>query len=262
VKIKYNDKIHGYWLDGVRCKGISTAAKVPDDTWGLDQWRKRMVLVGLANKPALLKLAQAHHDDKDKLNEIAEEALLIAGASDAAAAGTATHRIIERHILGEEVIQSAESDLVIANFKKVMTSVGLTPLPQYVERVVAYPDERLCGRFDHLALRESDQRLAVCDVKTGASAIRYPHATAVQLALYAHAPAHAVLPSGRDGVAQLIDPPADIDPDEGYVINITETGADVYVVNLKLGWACAEQIIFPTYRWRGMPAAKLIRQVS
>lgn len=263
MRLKYNDAMHAYWLDGKRCKGVSTVAKVPDDTFSLDQWRKRMVLVGVAKKPELAKRAAAHHDERDKLNEIAEEALLVAGAGDAAAAGTATHRVIERHILGEEMILDEDSKLVVASFADVMASVGLVPIPDRVEQVVVYPERRLCGRFDHLAIRVSDERPVVVDVKTGANAIRYPHSTAVQLALYANAPLYADMPVGQDGVTEKFsEPPVDLDREVGYVMSMTDEGAAVYSVNLKLGWKCAEQVIFPTLNWRAIPADKLIRRVS
>ena len=42
MHLKYNDRQHAYWLDGSRCKGVTTVAKIPDDTYNLDQWRKRM----------------------------------------------------------------------------------------------------------------------------------------------------------------------------------------------------------------------------
>jgi len=263
MKLKYNDKIHAYWLDGKRCKGMSTLSKVPDDTFSLDQWRKRMVLLGVARKPELAKQAAAHHDDRDKLNAIAEEALVIAGASDAANAGTATHRIIERHILGEEIILTDDAKLVVANFAQVMESVGLRPIPEAVEQVVVYPEQRVAGRFDHLAYRIADDRPVVVDVKTGASAIRYPHATSVQLAGYANAPLHATLPIGRDGVTEeFLPPPEGLDREVGYVVSMTDEGAHVYSVNLKLGWKCLEQIIFPTLNWRSIPAEKLIKRVG
>lgn len=263
MKLKYRDDMHAYWLDGKRCRGVSTVAKIPDDTFSLDQWRKRMVLLGVARKPELAKRAAAHHDDKGKLNEIAEEALLVAGSSDAAEAGTATHRIIERHVLGQEVLMNEEAASTIERYSSLLKLAGLTPNPRYVETAVVYPDLRICGRFDHLMLREHDESMVVVDVKTGASAVDYPHATAIQLAAYAHAPLYADLPIGRDGTTEkFADPPAGVDLETGYVLSIMPDDIGLYAVNLKAGWAAFQDIVLPTLTWRGYDRAKLIKRVA
>src|SRR5579871_4582877 len=177
--------------------------------------------------------------------------------------GTAAHRIIERHLLGEEIMRNEQSTTIIGNFEDAMSRVGLKPLPEYVEQVVLYPEQYLAGRFDQMAERQSDGMLCVCDVKTGTRAIRYPHSTCVQLAGYANAPRHAHMPPGRNGETEKFTlPPENLDTEVGYVIHVTDLGTDIYSVNLKLGWKCLEQIVFPTYRWRAVPNEKLIKKVS
>ena len=78
MRLKYDDKWHSYWLDGRRCKCVTTVAKIPDDTYSLDQWRKRQVAIGMAMSPPLVERAAAHFDERDKVDEVAEEAMLVA----------------------------------------------------------------------------------------------------------------------------------------------------------------------------------------
>jgi hypothetical protein len=48
VKLRYDDKQHAYWLDGRRCKGVTTVAKIPEDTYRLSLWSQRQVAIGVA----------------------------------------------------------------------------------------------------------------------------------------------------------------------------------------------------------------------
>src|SRR5436190_360411 len=139
MELSYSDKAHAYWLDGERCKGVTTIAKIPDDTYNLDKWGKRMVALGMAKDDSLKERALAHHDDRDQLNDVAEDALRAAKAHQAAARGTAIHRILERHDLGEEIIDTPENRAFRAAYDKALEGAGLTVVPKYVERIVVHP---------------------------------------------------------------------------------------------------------------------------
>lgn len=251
IKLTYNDAQHAYWLDGKRCKSVSTVAKIPDDTYSLNQWAKRQILVGVAIKPDLAERAAAHFDDRDTLDRMAEEALQAAKAHDAANRGTAIHRITERVDLGEFIIDNPQARKVRAAWQRALDIAGLEIVPELVERIVVYPEQRIAGRFDRIARRKGDGRLCVCDIKTGANAVKYPHAVAVQLALYAHAPLMAG-PIGREGGATEVFEalPDLLDRSVGYVIHMpTEDEVDVVAVDLEAGWEAAG-ICFATLGWR------------
>lgn len=262
MKLKYNDKVHGYWLDGKRCRGVSTCAKIPDDTFALDQWRKRQVAIGLAMKPSLLESVAAHHNDRSKLDLLCEEAMTAAGASDAAEAGTAAHRVTERMDSDEEIIWTPAARRTANQWKAVLEHGGIDIVTDLVERVVVYPEWRLCGKFDRVGRRRSDGRLVAIDLKTGESAVRYPHAVATQLALYANAPLLAGEWDGLDGETEHFEPlPADLDREVGYMIHLpADDDASIYAVNLKLGWKCVQEVIFPTLAWRDTPVGKIIKK--
>lgn len=262
--LKYNDKQHAYWLDGKRCKGITTVAKIPDDTWGLEAWGKRMVAVGMALSPPLTQRAKAHFDERDKLDEIAEEALMAAKTHEAAGRGTAIHRETERVDLGLDWIDTPETRAIREQWTQALADTGLEVVPDYVERIVVYPDQLVAGRFDRLCRRLSDGALVVVDVKTGENAIRYPHSTTVQLALYANAPllAGPLTRNGKNEQTDVFTPmPAGIDKTVGYIVYLPAEGpGQVHRLNLTAGWDTVTRICFPTITWR--KTGGLIEQVT
>src|SRR5215211_7291911 len=106
VKLTFNEKSHSYWLEGQRCKGVTSIAALPDDRYALEQWRARMVATGIATEPSLAERIAAHFTDKAKLNDLCEEALQIARSHVAAEVGTAVHRLTERVDLDEPILDT------------------------------------------------------------------------------------------------------------------------------------------------------------
>jgi hypothetical protein len=263
VKLKYVDSNHAYYLDGKRCKGVSSLAKIPDDTWALDKWKLRQVVKGMGS-PGGWKLADeafANLDSNSKLDEIAEQALEHAGAHDAARAGTAMHDVTERADR-EQAVETHE-ELTAVTWQDAFKAVGFQVVPDMIEQVIVYPEQRIAGRYDRYARRLSDGALVVVDLKTGESAVKYPHATAIQLALYGNAPLMAHLPYLEGETEEFSPTPADLDRNTGYMIHMPPgMPATVYAVNLKLGWQAVEKVIFPTLNWRAKKPASIIRAVA
>lgn len=270
MKLRFNEKVHGYFLDGRRIKAVTTVAKVPEDGYALDQWRKRMVAIGVAYNPDLaaqVKLADSE-GDKDLLNECAEEAMTRAGAHLAAEAGTKAHATSEAHDRGEE----HDDAFTAARWQMMLDAAGFDIDPEMIERMVVYPDEKIAGRFDRLPIRRTDGCHVLADLKTGASAVRYPHSTIIQLALYANAPVLsgelAVIAEDEEGnktwqTEDFTSLPEDLDRETGYVLYMPEGGElEVWAANLKLGWKCVQDICLPTLRWRAIPHERLIKRVA
>jgi hypothetical protein len=252
MKLSYNDNHHAYWLDGSRCKGVSTIAKVPDDTYNLVQWGKRTVALGMALNPSLAERAVAHHDDKSELNKIAEDALRAARANEAADRGTAIHRLLERFDLGEDVIETDETRAWRAAYNKALAAAGLTVVDEYVERIVVYPGPRIAGRFDRIYRRKRDGKLVIGDVKSGTNAVRYPHSTAIQLALYANAPLMAG-PIPRDGgsTEDFSSMPEKLDLKWGYIVHAPEAEkVEVLKVDIAAAWKLTQTAVFNILEWR------------
>lgn len=272
MKLSYNDERHAYWLDGKRCKSVTTLAKIPDDTYSLDMWRRRQTAIGLAKAPHLLESVAAHHTDRNKLNELCEQAMDVAGASQAAERGTAAHRVTERIDQGEDVILTPTAVLVADTWKRLLDGAGLDVVPDMVERCIVYPERRVCGKLDRVLRVRDDSplpkslrgKLVIGDLKTGAGAIKYPRSTAIQLALYANAPLLARPWEGLDGETTEFDPlPDDLDRTTGIVVSMPAEGvAQVYAIDLTTAQDVIEEIIWPTLEWRKYGPDELIVPVG
>lgn len=257
VKLSFNSKQHAYWLtpdgDGAkarRAKGVTTIAKIPDDQYAITQWLKRGVAAGMGLNPALVERAAAHHDDRDELDGIAEEALTAARAHEAAGRGTAAHRIAERIDLEQMVVDTPLARQVAAAWAKALDGAGLEVVPEYVERVVVFPDMPLCGTFDRIFRRKFDGQLVIGDIKTGARALQYPHAIAIQLAAYANAPLLAGKLDNR-GVTESFTPMPAVNKRRGYVIAMPDdANVQVKTVDIEAGWEAFQKIVSPTLEWR------------
>lgn len=263
MKLKYNEKVHGYWLDGVRCKGVSTVAKIPDDTYSLDAWRKRMVAIGVADSLDLVRDIRAARDDNATLNELAEKAIDIAGGKTAAREGTASHALTEKHDKGEEVREDEQRTL--ERWRTLLSRLDMELV--LVEQMVVYPDLHICGRFDRVGQRNSDGALFTLDQKTGKNAVTYPHSTAAQLALYANAPLLATNMTWDPTMEKcetenFVPMPPGMNKEVGYMLHLPQDGEDgIYAVNLKKGWHIVGDIIIPTLHWRSVKPEDIIRAV-
>lgn len=263
MKLKYNDRWHSYHLNGTRCKGVTNVAGIPDDTYNLQNWQKRMVALGMAlpdSKP-LHERALAHFDDKSALGDVAEDAMRAAKAHDAAARGTAIHRTLERHDLGGELIDTPESRALRAAYDKALDAAGLIVLPEYIERVVVHDKHFIAGRFDRLFRRKRDGKLVVGDIKSGENAIKYPHKTAVQLALYANAPLLAGPIPGSGGETETFEKFPETDKKWAYVVFTPDANhVAVHKIDIAKGWKAFNRAILPTLEWR--KEANLIQVVG
>src|SRR5690606_25575916 len=145
-KLKYVDKTHAYYLDGKRAKSVTTVAKVPEDGYALELWGKRMVAIGMASAPHLVEAAAAHFDDRDKLNEIVEEAETLARTHHAATRGTAMHRVTERADRGEAMLLTDLLAATVDAWRAALDVAGYEVLPEFIERAVGYREQRKVGR--------------------------------------------------------------------------------------------------------------------
>lgn len=258
MKLKYVDSNHAYYLDGKRCKGVTSCAKIGTDTYSLEQWKLRQAIAGTK----LLTRAYYLGAETDEPITV-ESALNAAGTHLAAEAGTAAHALSERSDRGEEIADEDEqrqADL----WKGALKAAGLQIVPDLMERVIVHPEQRICGRFDRLARRLSDGKLVIVDLKTGNSAVKYPHSVATQMAMYVNAPLMGTIWEGDSGETSEFEPlPGDLDKNTGYMIHLPDDGeVGVYGVNVLLGWKVCQQVIFPALRWQATKNEKLLRRVG
>lgn len=81
----------------------TTVAGYMEDKEGLIGWKSAMAAFGFTRSKSLLSALSVldWKNDKSKVKEIVERAQALGGGSDAADLGTAFHRVIERHVMGE-----------------------------------------------------------------------------------------------------------------------------------------------------------------
>lgn len=169
---------------------VTTVGKVLDDTSGLERWSARKALVGIKKYPEILEAFDADNEDDrdmramiDRVFNVAKDA---AGAGDAAVFGTAVHAWAEAVDLGVCTVDEVPNELRahVAAYVKACRNCGLTPVPEYVERIVYNPVTGSAGRIDRI-MRMADGTLVVVDVKTASSLNYGMLPISVQLSQYA-----------------------------------------------------------------------------
>lgn len=263
MKLSYRDKGHAYYFTpdptaekpdpkSRRCKSVTAVAKVGDDTYSLDKWGKRQVALGMAlDEGHLRERAAAHYDDRDQLDDIAEEAMTKAKSHEKAAKGTAAHRITERVDLGETVIQTPFSKAVSEAWQRALKDARLEILPEFIERIVIFPELYIAGRFDRFVKVKGTGKIACLDLKTGANAVKYPHSIARQLATYVNAPLLAGPIPGSGGETEQFEAlPAKLDRKWGYVVHLTDDKVEVVKIDIAAGWKNVKDSVFPMLAFR------------
>lgn len=187
----------------------TTFAKSISDTFALSQWSQRMVAKGLTLRPDLLSLIHTLDvkKDKDKLNQICEDAKSAAGNKVAANLGTARHSFTEELDRGAMTVadmpEEARGD--IAAYEAAMRTAGVLVVPGMIERQVVLPAFEVGGTFDRILSLDSikpwfetaltdagynvspegDEMEVIGDVKTGQDLQYGWNEIAIQLVTYA-----------------------------------------------------------------------------
>lgn len=251
-KLVYNDAAHSYMLNGRRVKSVTAVAKIVPDSYALEQWRKRQVAIGLMLEPRLAERIAVDPENRETVDRVCEEAMMLAGAHHAANRGTQRHRASELADTGGPLLtdqQRADADA----WRRTLDKHGVEILPGTVEGFAIWPDHGIAGRFDRFA-RRNGRPPQILDLKSGENAVRYPQGTAVQLALYARAPlisARINVTGDRSTVTEWTTPPADLDHDHGLVVLLgddMEVG-ELWEIDLRGGWRGA-QLALSLVDWR------------
>lgn len=244
-KLVYNDAAHAYTLNGRRCKSVTTVAKIAPDSWALEQWRKRQVAIGMMLEPRLAERIAVDPENRETVDAVCGEALMLAGAHQAAHRGTQRHRASELADTGGTLLTDQQRDDAEA-WRRTIEHHGIEIDRNLIEGFAIYPDHTVSGRFDRIA--RYGGRHVVVDLKSGENAVKYPQSTAVQLALYAHAPlisAGIDVSGDRSTVTEWVAPPADLDLSTAYVVLLSD-GMDIgelWEIDIKYGWFGAQHAL-------------------
>lgn len=223
----------------------STVAKTLEDTWMLDAWTRRMMLIGLQRSLALqadldqlimeypaTDTGNPARDLRNPLNELAEEAQFRAGAKAAAEFGTATHAWCEWVDHGGWIwaVPQMFRPWVIAH-RHVLAENGLTVDPNWTERIVLNTQYGIAGTLDRLFWNHRGQ-LFLGDIKTSRGMEYSWLYFAIQLAIY-HGASHVL---SLDGAAW--EPMPTLDPDTVLVMHLPRDepqASRIVPLNMRFG---------------------------
>ena len=245
------------------------------DKYLLDQWRCRMVVLGMSIRPDLVEKTQSalRNDDpavvakqkREYLNKIAEDAKLAAGSKKRAEKGTTLHKHTEELDGGlrtlEEIPEEYRRDT--AAYASALDAAGFRPVKDLIERSVYLDEMDVAGTFDRVLLCVRDTEVidldgrpvqiksgefVVGDVKSGDNIESPWLEILVQLALYSHA-------LNENGVAQQDEPDGpwrwvplkdmgvpSVREDVGIVMHVPYGSGEckLYYADLILGWRGAK----------------------
>lgn len=231
--------------DGTKPVGYTratTIAKALDDQGGLMNWRSRMVLLGVAQRPDLLALAATTDPtDKKELDSICERAAEAGGATVRRDLGTALHGMLHRRWLDPNFIApepyNADVEAVVAAIEKA----GLKVADGLHERIVVNDNYQIAGTFD-LILQDSFGTNYIADIKTGSSVEFGSLSFAIQLAIYANADALYTQGAAKDGSEDRRDPMPTVSQTEAFILHVEPASGvcNVHVLDLQVGLQALE----------------------
>lgn len=235
----------------------TTTAGALDDLYPLMEWKRRMVLQGVATNPILLAdvpyltrelTGAANWRDqksaKEALNEIAERAHDAAGGNDGSKLGTLLHTITEYADAGRlgEIESQIPPELLddLAAYLTTMRDAGIECPPEYIERILVTPEVDSAGTTDRILVMPEPcdicgLTLRIGDLKTQKSVDFGFLKIAIQLAEYAYAEGMIT----ADGT--LGPMPRDLCRCRGIVMHLPvgQGVCTLYEVDLVEGWEAA-----------------------
>ena len=223
---------------------VTTIAKTLDDTASLADWKVRMAITGLVQRPDLLAQASTAIDDRTRLNKIANDCVEASGGYSRANLGTALHAITEQIDLGLKpaILPGLQAD--IDAYVAGVAAYGIKMHDEFIEVLLINDELEYAGTADRIVTL-MDGRLVIFDLKTGTD-LSYSYGNiAVQLAMYANADWMYDWKTGERS------PMPAIDKTVGIICHLPAGDATVafHEVNLVAGWEAAKQS-FATREWR------------
>jgi hypothetical protein len=209
-------------------KRVTRYISVLEDLYMLQQWEKRMVALGLADRADLLLAVAAHRDDKGRLNRICDQAKDAARGSAAATTGTALHALTDVLDSGGDLpALPAGPAASLAAFREATAPLKVVA----IEQKLVLDTHRAAGTADRIY--EVDGQRYIGDTKSGNIELGILK-IAMQLAIYARSHTYDVT-TGERGVhgastnrAIVMHMPATDDPKAAR--------CDLLWVDIETGW--------------------------
>lgn len=235
----------------------TTLSHAIDDTHGLTEWKRRMVLQGVATNPFLLnsvpglvrQLDEAGHwreakEAKEQLMALCDDAARAAGAEDGSKLGTLLHTITEYADAGRlaEIQDLIPAELLddLAAYLVRMRDAGIETPPEWIERILINKDVETAGTTDRILIvpepcKRCGSTLRIGDLKTQKSVDFGWLSIAIQLAEYAYSDVMVDTDTG-----ELLDMPP-VCPHLGIVMHLPVGSGQctLYEIDLETGWTYA-----------------------
>lgn len=206
----------------------TTFVSAVEDTYALSKWQQRMTALGLAERPDLRLAVSAHREDKDRLNDLCQQAMDVAKAHAGATTGTALHSLTEQLDRGLDVRQALPEDH--PNRPDLEAYVRATrPLTAVAIEQFSVLDALKIGGTPDRVVRYQGKRY-IADLKTGSIEWGFLK-IAAQLAVYARSVPYDV------ETDQRLEPHG-AELDRGIIIHLPagEGACHLYWVDLLQGW--------------------------
>jgi len=210
----------------------TTVAKAIEDQHSLIAWKARVTAIGLTKRPELLKMI-AVTDDRNRLDQLCEDAAASGGATERRDEGTALHRAIELSFGGEPVPELFRADVAAVHAE--LERHGLAVVPGMSEIMVVDDERRIAGTFD--LLLTDGATVFVGDIKTGKSLDYSGCSFAAQLAIYANAGAIYRQGHAADGSQDTRSPMPTVSLDVALILHVQPNSAQctVHAVDIAYG---------------------------
>jgi hypothetical protein len=225
---------------------VSTLAKALDDKTALMKWKQRQTAIGLSRRPDLVNMAAAVSGEPKRIDEIVEQAMVAAESERAANVGTTLHALTEVVDQGqwpEHLDASLAPDL--RAYQSAMSGIEIMAMEQFI----VADEVQAAGTFDRL-VRLPDGRIMVADIKTGQHEPKYPHASTIQIAVYAHG---HLYDADKGRVAYL--PDLGVSVEGGLLIHLPagQGKCDLYELDIATGWQLARTAVMVRNIFKAKP---------
>jgi len=237
----------------------TTIAKGIEDSGGLLGWGKRMVAIGLAQRPDLIALVSTTPDtDKKTLDSICERAAEQGGATVRRDLGTAVHGMLERSFIDPEFVAPDPYGSDIKAVHDALASARLRVVDGYSERMIVHDRHQIAGTFDLLVEDETGQRF-VADYKTGSSLLG-ALSFAIQLSIYANADALYNQGAAADGSEDTREPMPEVSKLHGVIIHVQPGSGhcDLHWLDLATGAEALELAIAVRQMRKAKPLSPIV----